>query len=79
MSMSGAQSSAFQAAGGFSPQASYTLFVGCAVAIIFTWGAWAIYSTYRGWATGNLDRSIALPSAIRIIVLCMIDTVFVLS
>lgn len=52
MSMSAAQSSAFQAAGGFPPTASYALFVGFAVAITFLWGAWAIYSTYRGWATG---------------------------
>jgi integrating conjugative element protein (TIGR03758 family) len=79
MSMSAAQSSAFQAAGGFPPTASYALFVGFAVAITFLWGAWAIYSTYRGWATGNLDRSIAAPAAIRVLVLCMIVTLFVLS
>ena len=29
MSMSGVQASAFQAAGGFPPSASYLLFVGC--------------------------------------------------
>lgn len=79
MSMSGAQSSAFQAAAGFTPASSYTLFVGFAVGLTFLWGAWSLYSCYRGWATGNLDRSIALPSAIRTVLLCMILTVFVLS
>lgn len=77
--MSAAQTSAFQAAGGFPPSASFTLFVGFSVALIFLWAAWALYSTYRGWATGNLDRSIAASSAIRLLILCMILTFFVLS
>lgn len=79
MSMSGAQASAFQAAGGFSASVSYVLFVGFTVAITFLWGAWALWSCYRGWSSGNLDRSIAAPSAIRILLLCMILTAFVLS
>lgn len=79
MSMSGAQAAAFQAAGGFTASTSYLLFVGFTVAISFLWGAWALWSCYRGWATGNLDRSIAAPSAARIILLCMILTIFVLS
>jgi integrating conjugative element protein (TIGR03758 family) len=79
MSMSSAQAAAFQAAGGFPASAGYTLFVGFAVAVIFLWGAWAIYSCYRGWATGNLDRSVAAPAVIRVLLLCMILTVFVLS
>ena len=62
MSMSGAQAAAFQAAGGFPASTSYLLFVGFTVAISFLWGAWALWSCYRGWATGNLDRSIAAPS-----------------
>lgn len=77
--MSGAQSSAFQAAAGFSPTPGYVLFSGFAVAVTFLWGAWAIYSCYRGWAKGKLDREIAVPSAVRIALLCMILTVFVLS
>ena len=79
MSMSGAQASAFEAAGGFPASAAYLLFVGFTVAISFLWGAWALWSCYRGWATGNLDRSIAAPSTIRILLLCMILTFFVLS
>lgn len=79
MSMSAAQTSAFQTSAGFSATSSYTLFVGFALAITLSWAAWAIYSCYRGWATGKLDRSIALPSAVRTVLLCLILAVFVLS
>lgn len=79
MSMTGAQSSAFQAAAGFPPVAGTALFVGFALAVTFLWAAWAINSCYRGWAKGNLDRDIALPSAVRVILLCLILTLFVLS
>ena len=79
MSMNGTQASAFQAASGFPASSSYLFFVGVAVAIIFVWGAWAVGSCYRGGATGNLDRTIASTSLVRILLLCMILTAFVLS
>jgi integrating conjugative element protein (TIGR03758 family) len=79
MSMSGTQSSAFKAAAGFPASAGYTLFVGFAIAISLLWAAWAVYSCYRGWATGNLDRLIALPAVVRSVVLCLILAAFVLS
>ena len=79
MSMSASQSAAFKAASGFTPQATTTLFVGALVALAMLWGAWAAYSIWRGWATKNLDRSIAGSSAIRLILLLMILTVLVLS
>lgn len=79
MSMSGTQSSAFQVAAGFSASASYALFVGFAIAISLLWAAWAVYSCYRGWATGNLDRVIALPAVVRSVALCLVLAVFVLS
>ena len=79
MSMNGAQASAFQAASGFPASSSYLFFVGVAVAITIVWEAWAVWSCYRGWATGNLDRTIASTSLVRILLLCMILTTFVLS
>jgi len=79
MSMSGAQSSAFQAAAGFSASASYALFAGFAIAVTLLWAAWAVYSCYRGWATGKLDRVIAMPSVVRAALLCLILALFVLS
>lgn len=77
--MSAAQNAAFKAASGFTPQATATLFMGTLIALAMLWGAWAIYSMYRGWATTNLDRRIAVSSAIRVIVLLMLLTFFVLS
>ena len=71
MSMSGAQISAFQAAAGFPPSAGEGLFIGAA--------AWAMYSTWRGWATNNLDSATAGASAIRILVLLGITSFFLLS
>ncbi|CAM2934414.1 integrating conjugative element protein, PFL_4701 family [Pseudomonas gessardii] len=79
MSMSPTQSAAFLAAGGFPASEGYRLFAGIAVTVAFLWAAWAIYSCYRGWATGNLDRSIAATSVIRTLLLCLILTAFVLS
>ncbi|HCJ7410167.1 TIGR03758 family integrating conjugative element protein, partial [Pseudomonas aeruginosa] len=51
MSMSGAQTSAFQAAAGFPPSAGEGLFIGAAMTFLLLWSAWAMYSTWRGWAT----------------------------
>ena len=69
MSMSGAQTSAFQAAAGFPPSAGEGLFIGAAMTFLLLWSAWAMYSTWRGWATNNLDSATAGASAIRILVL----------
>lgn len=79
MSMSGAQLAAFNAASGTTPQASIVLFVGTVIALSTLWGAWALYSIYRGWATQNLDKHIAASSTIKVIVLLMILSALVLS
>lgn len=79
MSMSGAQLAAFNAASGTTPQASSTLLLGFVIALSMLWGAWAIYSIYRGWATTNIDRGIAASSAVRVITLIMILSLLVLS
>lgn len=79
MSMSGAQLAAFNTASGTTPQASSTLFLGFVIALSLLWGAWALYSIYRGWATTNIDRGIAASSAVRVITLIMILSLLVLS
>ncbi len=79
VSMSGAQTSAFQAAAGFPPSAGEGLFVGAAMTFLLLWSAWAMYSTWRGWATNNLDSATAGASAIRILVLLGITSFFLLS
>ncbi|MGV8617489.1 TIGR03758 family integrating conjugative element protein [Pseudomonas aeruginosa] len=77
--MSGAQTSAFQAAAGFPPSAGEGLFIGAAMTFLLLWSAWAMDSTWRGWATNNLDTATAGVSAIRIVVLLSITSFFLLS
>lgn len=79
MSMSSAQAAAFNAASGITPQASTILIVGAVIALSTLWGAWALYSIYRGWATQNIDRNIAAGSTIRVFVLLLIISALVLS
>ncbi|MCO8163879.1 TIGR03758 family integrating conjugative element protein [Pseudomonas sp. 21LCFQ010] len=55
MSMTPAQTSAFQAGGGFLPQDSTLLFVGAALVLALIFAAWALGSGFRGWSKGGLD------------------------
>lgn len=79
MSMSGTQVAAFNAASGITPQATTVLFVGTVIALSTLWGAWALYSIYRGWATQNLDKHIAGSSTVKVLVLLLILSALVLS
>jgi len=79
MSMSGAQIAAFNAASASTPQAFSLFFLSIVIALSTLWAAWALYSIYRGWATQNIDRSIAGSSAVRVIVLLLILSALVLS
>nr|WP_109374538.1 TIGR03758 family integrating conjugative element protein [Pseudomonas aeruginosa] len=66
-------------AAGFPPSAGEGLFIGAAMTFLLLWSAWAMYSTWRGWATNNLDSATAGASAIRILVLLGITSFFLLS
>lgn len=77
--MSATQVAAFNAASGITPQASSVLFIGTVIALSTLWGAWAMYSIYRGWATQNIDRPIAGSSTVRVLVLLLILSALVLS
>ncbi|ATV19943.1 integrating conjugative element protein [Pseudomonas avellanae] len=79
MTMSATQIGAFQAAAGFTPASSNTLWTGIAMGILLLWGVWVLLSIYRGWATRNLERSAAVASAVRWAVLFMIMTFMLLS
>ena len=79
MSMSSAQMAAFEAAGGFAPSASHLLFVGFVLTLASLWGAWAIYSTYKGWATSQLTSGLAASTVLRIMLLCMVLAFLLLS
>lgn len=77
--MSGTQVAAFNAASGITPQATTVLLVGTVIALSTLWGAWALYSIYRGWATQNLDKHIAGSSTVKVLVLLLILSALVLS
>lgn len=77
--MSAAQTAAFNAASGITPQASTVLLVGAVIALSTLWAVWALYSIYRGWATQNIDKHIAGSSTVRVIVLLLIISTLVLS
>ncbi|WP_080223934.1 TIGR03758 family integrating conjugative element protein [Pseudomonas syringae] len=49
MTMSATQIGAFQAAAGFTPASSNTLWTGIAMGILLLWGVWVLLSIYRGW------------------------------
>ncbi|WP_412461716.1 TIGR03758 family integrating conjugative element protein [Pseudomonas sp. SC11] len=70
---------AFNAASGITPQAATLLFVGTVITLSTLWGAWALYSIYRGWATQNIDKHIAASSTVRLMVLLLILSALVLS
>lgn len=55
MSMTTAQTTAFQATGGFLPVAVAPVLLGLVFALLLLWGAWAISTAYKGWARGNLS------------------------
>lgn len=78
MTISSAQSSAFQTAGGFTVGESSVLWIGLAVGLMTLWGIWVFQSIYRGWATRNLDRAAATGGVIRWTVLFMIMTFMLL-
>lgn len=79
MTMSSTQISAFQAAAGFTPAGSSTLWTGIAMGILILWGVWVFSSIYRGWATRNLAAPAAGAAAARWAVLFMIMTFMLLS
>ena len=69
MSMSPQQLTAFQAMGGFTPQRRTTLFIGLVLASAMLFAAWALASSYRGWATGQISQAkfVGLPLKITLI------------
>lgn len=78
MTLSSAQSSAFETAGGFTASDSNIFWLGLTVGLAMFWGIWVFQSIYRGWATRNLDRTIAASGVVRWTVLFMIMTFMLL-
>lgn len=65
MSMTAAQTAAFQAASGLTPAASNTFWLSVAMAVITLWFAWLSISLYKGWANQNLKAAAAKGALVR--------------
>jgi integrating conjugative element protein, PFL_4701 family len=88
MSMTDAQSSAFQNASGFSAQSSSTLFsaqssstlwLSLVLVLALLWCAWVMLTAYRGWATGSVRFGAFGGSAARVLLALLVLMFFTLS
>lgn len=63
---------AFEVAAGFDTNTIFLVLAatGCVAAIL--WAAWALISTYRGWAKGNVDGEVLGSAAVRLLVLILV-------
>lgn len=79
MSMSDAQTAAFQNASGFTPQSSSTLWLSLVLVLALLWCAWSMWTTYRGWAVGSVRFGAFGGSAVRVLLALLILMFFTLS
>ena len=79
MSMTAAQSSAFQNASGFAPQGSLTMWLSLTLVLALLWCAWVMWTAYRGWATGSVRDGAFGGSAARVLLALLVLMFFTLS
>ena len=79
MSMSDAQTAAFQNASGFTPQISSTLWLSLVLVLALLWCAWSMWTAYRGWAVGSVRFGAFGGSAVRVLLALLILMFFTLS
>ncbi|OCW18422.1 TIGR03758 family integrating conjugative element protein [Pseudomonas sp. S3E12] len=79
MSMTDAQSSAFQNASGFSSQSSSTLWLSLVLVLALLWCAWVIWTAYRGWAAGSVRFGAFGGSTTRVLLTLLVLMFFTLS
>ncbi|WP_191833829.1 TIGR03758 family integrating conjugative element protein [Pseudomonas fluorescens] len=77
--MSPAQISAFQANSGITPADVATVLLGAVFAALLVWGVWALRSAYVGWAEEQLSQRQFLVVVVRVVVLYLALTFFLLS
>jgi len=78
--MSEAQSKAFAAAtGGLGELSASHLLIGFAVVAALLWAAWAILTTWKGWACGNVSTGQLGGMTVRVLLLLLLLFWFVLS
>lgn len=79
MSMTEAQTAAFQNASGFTPQGSSTLWLSLVLVLALLWCSWAMWTAYRGWAVGSVRFGAFGGSAVRVLLALLILMFFTLS
>ncbi|BDB20839.1 hypothetical protein cym2001_42040 [Pseudomonas sp. CYM-20-01] len=79
MSMTDAQTAAFQHASGFSAQSSSTLWLSLVLVLALLWCAWMMWTAYRGWATGSVRFGTFGGSNARVLLTLLVLMFFTLS
>ena len=79
MSMTEAQTAAFQGAAGYTPQLSSGLWISLTLVIALLWCSWALWTGYRGWAAGQVSFGALGGSAARVSVALLVLMFFTLS
>ena len=79
MSMTDAQTAAFQNASGFSTKSSSTLWISLVLVLALLWCAWVMWTAYRGWAAGSVRFGALGGSAARVLLVLLILMFFTLS
>lgn len=79
MSMTDAQSSAFQNASGVSALSSSTLWLSLVLVLALLWCAWVIWTAYRGWAAGSVRFGAFGGSTARVLLTLLVLMFFTLS
>ncbi|MBV2205728.1 MAG: TIGR03758 family integrating conjugative element protein [Pseudomonas sp.] len=77
--MNTAQINAFQANSGITPADVATVLLGAVFAALLVWGVWALRSAYGGWAEEQLSQRQFLVVVVRVVVLYLALTFFLLS
>ncbi|TLG91331.1 TIGR03758 family integrating conjugative element protein [Pseudomonas edaphica] len=77
--MSSAQLTAFQAGAGFSPSDLAWLLLAGLFALLLLWSAWALNTSYAGWAEQRLSQRQFFAVAVRVFALYLALTFFLLS
>lgn len=77
--MNAAQLTAFQANGGFTPSVLATALVGLVFVLMLLWGVWAIRTAYSGWAENRLSSRQFMGVLVRVAVMYVVLSFFLLS
>ncbi|MDR0575964.1 MAG: TIGR03758 family integrating conjugative element protein [Candidatus Accumulibacter sp.] len=79
MTLTAAQSAAFQAHAGFTPAEVSNTVLGFVFAALLLWGVWAMRTAYSGWADRHLTQGQFLGVVVRFLAMYLVLGFFLLS